>query len=31
MRKGLDWEEVVEQRVRERNKLKEVGMFNKDM
>lgn len=28
---GLDWEEVVEQRVRERSKMKEVGMFNKDM
>lgn len=27
---GLDWEEVVEQRVRERNKLKEMGLINEN-
>ena len=28
---GLDWEEVVEQRVREKNKLKEMGLINEDI
>ena len=27
---GLDWEEVVEQRVREKNKLKEMGLINEN-
>lgn len=28
---GLDWEEVVEQRVREKNKLKEMGLINENI
>ena len=27
---GLDWEEVVEQRVREKNKLKDLGLINEN-